>query len=177
MAKKFGKVVLLGLIAGATAAGVYHYLQSKNSNTEEFDDFDDFDELDNLDFDMDSEDATLSESEKRNYVALDRAKAIAGDAFGKAKEAFTNIKDKIQDSLEANIDDEDLVEDLDFDDFSDVADEEKSANAVVTETIENVATSVQSDDTSSDNTSSDDDSSNATTAGATVEEFFDDDEE
>jgi len=41
MAKKTGKILLFGLVAGATAAGVYHYLQNKDKQNEEFDEFDD----------------------------------------------------------------------------------------------------------------------------------------
>ena len=43
MAKnKFGKLLILGALAGAAAAGVYHYLQSKDRELDDFDDFDDF---------------------------------------------------------------------------------------------------------------------------------------
>ena len=53
MAKKTGRLILFGIIAGATAAGVYHYLQNKNNNIEEFDDFDDLDDdFDEIDYNV-----------------------------------------------------------------------------------------------------------------------------
>lgn len=174
MAKKFGKVVLLGLIAGATAAGVYHFLKSQNSGTKEFDDFDDFDELDNFDFDEDVEDVAR---EERKYVSLDSAKAIAGTALGKAKEAISNLKEKFQESV---ADDEDMVEDFDLDDFSeekiDENTEEKSEEKSE-EVVEEITTDTTEDVTNTASATTEESDSDYISDDASVEEFFDDDEE
>ncbi|MBP5195209.1 MAG: hypothetical protein J6Z42_04355 [Lachnospiraceae bacterium] len=63
MSKKLGKILVLGAIAGIAAAGVYHYLQTKDKELEDLDDFDDLDDLD--------DDSELS----RSYVNLDTDKA------------------------------------------------------------------------------------------------------
>ena len=63
MSKKLGKILILGAIAGIAAAGVYHYLQTKDKELEDLDDFDDLDDLD--------DDSDLS----RSYVNLDTDKA------------------------------------------------------------------------------------------------------
>ncbi|MCQ2522221.1 MAG: hypothetical protein MJ105_07565 [Lachnospiraceae bacterium] len=83
MAKKFGKVLVFTAIAGATAAGVYHYLQTKKAK-EAMDDLDDFDL-----FDEDEAPAA-----KRKYVSLDGVKNFASTAAGKVKDAATKVKDK-----------------------------------------------------------------------------------
>lgn len=146
MAKKFGKVLLFGLIAGATAAGVYHYLQNKNNGSQEFDDFDDFDDLDNFD---DLDDEIEAPAEERSYVSLDKAKVFAGEAVDKAKELISKGKKKLQDKLEnASTDEESDDDDVEeFKPEDDSAEEKKVA------------------DNDSDNDSDMD-----------TEEFFDDDE-
>lgn len=98
MAKKLGKVILFSAVVGATAAGVYHYLQGKKNASEEFDDFDDFDDLD--DFDDDSE-----KESKRSYVALDSAKAFVSDTVVKAKDVASKVSSKIKEAT-AKKDDE-----------------------------------------------------------------------
>lgn len=72
MAKKFGKFLLTTAAIGAMAAGIYYYLQDKESLTDEDPDDDDFD---NFDEDLDEESADRADD--RNYVdlGLDKAKA------------------------------------------------------------------------------------------------------
>ena len=89
MAKKLGKVILFSAVVGATAAGVYHYLQGKKNASEEFDDFDD-----------DSE-----KESKRSYVALDSAKAFVSDTVVKAKDVASKVSSKIKEAT-AKKDDE-----------------------------------------------------------------------
>ncbi len=71
--KKIGGLFVFALAAGAAAAGVYHYLQTREK---ELADIDDFDDLDNMEDD----------SSNRSYVNLDNVKKFAGDAVEKAKE-------------------------------------------------------------------------------------------
>ena len=102
MAKKFGGLVVFGLAAGAAAAGVYHYLQSKD---QELTDIDDFDDLDNFE---DTE-------PKRSYVNLDNAKSFMTDAFDKAKDLADKAGKKVGELVdefkkENIVDDDDVVE-------------------------------------------------------------------
>ena len=72
MAKKFGKFVLFSAIAGAAAAGAYHYLQNKNK--ELCDDLDDCDDFDIFDDDLDDDfeyTPDASHTKSRPYVSLD----------------------------------------------------------------------------------------------------------
>ncbi|MBR3307439.1 MAG: hypothetical protein IKI75_09330 [Lachnospiraceae bacterium] len=80
MAKKFGGFLLLGIAAGAAAAGVYHYLQTKDR---QFADVDDFEDLDNCD----------DVKKSRSYVDLDSAKEFMSGALDKAKDAAVKAKD------------------------------------------------------------------------------------
>jgi hypothetical protein len=105
--KAFGKIVTFSMIVGATAAGVYHYLQKKDS---ELVDADDFDDLDNFE-------GAKEEEPTRSYVdlgkvgeAADKAKAAVKDAYEKVKEsgaidkakefagsAYEKVSEKIKD--------------------------------------------------------------------------------
>lgn len=66
MAKKFGKFLLFSAAVGAAAAGVYYYLQNKNTDDFDFDD----EELDD-EKDTDSQDCGAKDAEERSYVDLD----------------------------------------------------------------------------------------------------------
>lgn len=94
MAKKMGKVILLGVVAGATAAGVYHYLQTKDQKVDEYDDFDD----------LDSFDDTVNEEEKtspnRSYITIDTAKYFVNDSIDKAKDLWGKAQQKIKKTIE-----------------------------------------------------------------------------
>ncbi|HOO80404.1 MAG TPA: hypothetical protein PLZ77_10965 [Lachnospiraceae bacterium] len=103
MAKKLGRIVLFGLVAGAAAAGVYHYLQNKEAKNEELDDYDD---LDNF------EDAPAKEStpKNRNYVSLDSCKEFVADTLDKAKDAITKVSKKLQESMDSEQPEDDSFE-------------------------------------------------------------------
>ncbi len=98
MAKKFGKFLLFTAVAGAAVYGAYQYLQSKEHNTvlsgdDQDDDFDDFSE--DLDEDL------SSSSKERSYVSLnlDKAEALAAEAFNKAKEVITDSVQQVKDTV------------------------------------------------------------------------------
>lgn len=151
MGKKIGKVVVFGLVAGAAAAGVYHYLQNKNKQTEDFEDFD-LDDFEGLD--------ETEAPKERNYVSLDNAKVIVNDTIGKAKEAIVKASKKIQATLDesADITDDDATY-VEFDETAAPAEETSGAEEVKEETAaeEKAKDEVPAEDS--------------------TEEFFDDDEE
>lgn len=156
MAKKTSKLILFGLVAGATAAGVYHYLQNKNKQNEDIDEFDDLDNFDDID--------TEEPEKSRNYVSLDTAKAFVNDTLDKAKDAISKVSQKLQNSFDESAE----LEDDDFDvldaDLEEVAAEEVQEEKAIEASKEDVATEESADDAT--------DSEEETT-----EEFFDDDEE
>ncbi|MCR4586578.1 MAG: hypothetical protein K5686_12745 [Lachnospiraceae bacterium] len=85
--KTFGKIVTFSMLVGATAAGVYHYLQKKDS---ELVDADDFDDLDNFE--------GVKEEPERSYVDLGKAGAKVGEAADKAKAAVREAYEKVKES-------------------------------------------------------------------------------
>jgi hypothetical protein len=97
MAKKFGKLAFLGVIAGA-AAGTYYYFQNKDKKPKEaaddFDDFDDFDD-DLEDEDFSSENSGDETPKPHSYVSidLDGAKEKIGE---KVIETLDKTKEKIE---------------------------------------------------------------------------------
>ena len=99
MSKKFGKFLLFTTVAGAAAYGAYHYLQTKDktssapSDEDADDDFDDFSE----DLDEDPDD------KERSYVSLqlDKAEAIASEAFHKAKEVLADSVQQVKDTVKS----------------------------------------------------------------------------
>lgn len=108
MAKKFGKILMATAAIGAVAAGVYYYLQGKDSFVD--DDFDD-DDFDNFDEDLDEEESSEKKEADRNYVDLDLEKsnaegfkegldAAAADAtekvVGAVKETAENVETKVE---------------------------------------------------------------------------------
>ncbi len=108
MAKKFGKILMATAAIGAVAAGVYYYLQGKDSFVD--DDFDD-DDFDNFDEDLDEEESSEKKETDRNYVDLDLEKsnaegfkegldAAAADAaekvVGTVKETAENVETKVE---------------------------------------------------------------------------------
>lgn len=148
MAKKFGKLVLFGVAAGAAAAGIYYYVQTKNKETNNFDEFDKFDESDPV----------VRVNSKREYISLDNAKAFVTDTFEKAKDTITKVSKKLATATE----NED--EDLEFFDIieEDVVTEEPATEAPVETPVETPATESSTNETSLD--------------GEDIEEFFDDEE-
>ncbi|MBR1471338.1 MAG: hypothetical protein IJ600_06825 [Lachnospiraceae bacterium] len=90
MAKKLGGLFVFGLAAGVAAAGVYHYLQSRDKELADIDDFNDFDDLDNFD----------KEEPKRSYVNLDTAKSFVSGTIDKAKVVIDKAGKKVQEVVE-----------------------------------------------------------------------------
>ncbi|MDE6531116.1 MAG: hypothetical protein K2K96_10170 [Lachnospiraceae bacterium] len=146
MAKKNGKVILWGLVIGAAAAGVYHYLQNKEkaATADEFDDFDNFEEA-----------ADDMQTKDRHYIPLnlDNAKAFVSDTIGKAKEAVSKVSKKLQ---KENVEDDVIIDDI-FDDLNEST-EDAAGNPADNADSSNAKTS---DDTSAG-------------SSATTEDFFDD---
>lgn len=100
MSKKFGKFLLLTAVASAAAYGTYYYLQKKEQapaspvDEDADDDFDDFSE------DLDEEVPPVKE---RTYVSLnlDKAEAIAQEAFHKAKEVIADSVQQVKDTVKS----------------------------------------------------------------------------
>ena len=92
--------LLFSAIAGASAYGAYHYLKTKENsscpgNTDDADDdFDDFSE------DLDDEPESAKE---RSYVSLnlDKAEAIATEAFHKAKEVIVDSVNQVKETVKS----------------------------------------------------------------------------
>lgn len=100
MSKKFGKFLLFSAVAGVAAYGAYQYLQNKDKTVsseapeDTDDDFDDFTE------DLDDEPAP---SKDRSYVALnlDKAEALASEAFHKAKEVIADSVQQVRETVKS----------------------------------------------------------------------------
>ena len=119
MAKKLGGLLILGLAAGAAAAGVYHYLQTREK---ELADIDDFDDLDNME----------TKSSDRSYVNLDSVKKFAGEAVEKAKEVAKGAVDTVSKTVaELRKDDEEAAEEAEDVEVvkDDAAEEEKTEDS------------------------------------------------
>ena len=128
MAKKSGgKLLFLGLVAAATAAGVYHYLSKKDQDIEEYDDFDDLDAFDEDIPNPEPEDKK-AEDDKKNYINLDTAKYIVNDAAAKAKGAIGKASKKIQETINEALDskEDESDDDADFEMSETVVDEDAS---------------------------------------------------
>lgn len=150
MAKKFGKLVLFGVAAGAAAAGIYYYVQTKNKETNNFDEFDKFDDSDPV----------VRVTSKREYISLDNAKAFVTDTFEKAKDTITKVSKKLGTASENE--DEDL-------EFFDIIEEDVVAEETVAEEpITEAPTENPVEETTTSSASIDDEED--------IEEFFDDEE-
>lgn len=96
MSKKFGKFLLFSAVAGAAAYGAWQYLSQKEKSTvlnnQDDEDFDDFNE------DLDED---VAPQKERSYVSLnlDKAEALATEAFHKAKEVITDSVQKVKESV------------------------------------------------------------------------------
>lgn len=100
MSKKFGKFLLFATAAGVAAYGAYHYLQTKDQTSSSPTDEDTDDDFDDFSEDLDEDTDTTKE---RSYVSLnlDKAEAIASEAFHKAKEVITDSVQQVKDTVKS----------------------------------------------------------------------------
>jgi len=166
MSRKFGKFLLLSAVAGAAAYGTYYYLKAKEGTpapakeAEGDDDFDDFSE------DLDDDAGVTKE---RSYVSLnlDRAEAIASEAFHKAKEVIADSVQQVKETVKS-VAESQVAHEANFTDLTSVNKENAAEKEVDTETADSPAEeAVPQEGASSENVSGE-------TADGTVEEFFDD---
>lgn len=174
MSKKFGKFLLFSAVAGAAAYGTYQYLQKKDDNSssgkseDTDDDFDDFSE------DLDEEETA---TKPRSYVSLnlDKAEAIASEAFHKAKEVITDSVQQVKDTVKSVKEGQSVPESS----FTDLTALNKEKTAEAADTQEDVKdtnaqqneesdTAFQSADTAEEAVKPED------TSAEKIEEFFDD---
>lgn len=173
MAKKMGKVILFGVVAGAAAAGVYHYLQSKDQKVDEYDDFDDLDSFDDT---IKDEGAT---EDKRSYITIDTAKYFVNDSIDKAKDlwdkAQKKIKKTIEDATEVKADEDDDIFDVVEEGMSKVVADAEAAIDEVAEKIMDDEKKPEAEEVK-ETEESDETEELAEIDEETSEEFFDDDE-
>ena len=100
MSKKFGKFLLFSALTGAAAYGVYSYMQKKEQTTSAADIDDADDDFDDFSEDLDEE---PSPAKTRSYVSLnlDKAEAIATEAFHKAKEVITDSVNQVRETVKS----------------------------------------------------------------------------
>lgn len=181
MSKKFGKFLLFTAVAGAAAYGAYSYLQKKeqivspSSDEDADDDFDDFSE------DLDED---LNSGKDRSYVALnlDKAEALASEAFHKAKEVITDSVMQVKETVKSVADSQgyhssftdltpgakdssDSAEDSTEDDAA--ASEKEASTEKTTDTVDTADTGAADTDHAASDVPSDE----------KVEEFFDDEDD
>ncbi|MGN0345666.1 MAG: hypothetical protein ACI4DU_00095 [Lachnospiraceae bacterium] len=151
MAKKYGKLVALGVVAGVAASGVYLYLQHKNKQKDEFDEFECFDEEED------------KKPESRKYITLDSAMTFVNDTFEKAKDSISDTITKVSKKFSNSDEDDDDIEY--FDDDADFFEEEPAGAADTAQTEASTKGNAETTDNASAKENAD------------VEEFFDDEEE
>ena len=134
MSKSFGKFLLCSALVAGAAYGAYSYLQKKDiiTHPEAGDDTDD-------DFDDFSEDLgeDLTSSKDRSYVSLnlDKAEALATEAFHKAKEVITDSVQQVKDTVKSVADNQSTH--TSFTDLSEIAREDvKEAAEAAEDTVE-----------------------------------------
>ncbi|MCL2717694.1 MAG: hypothetical protein FWE14_02820 [Lachnospiraceae bacterium] len=119
MASKFSKLLFFTATA-CTAVGVYYYMQKKNAEARQMHGFDDDDDFDVFDEDLDAEPC-----KNRSYVSLnfDSVESFASEAYRRAKEKITEVKDTVMAGLEgASVGMREFV-DLTRDEAEDIIDE------------------------------------------------------
>lgn len=134
MSKSFGKFLLCSALVAGAAYGAYSYLQKKDIIThpeagdDTDDDFDDFSE------DLDED---LTSSKDRSYVSLnlDKAEALATEAFHKAKEVITDSVQQVKDTVKSVADNQSTH--TSFTDLSEISREDvKEAAEAAEDTVE-----------------------------------------
>lgn len=178
MSKSFGKFLLFSAVAGAAAYGAYTYLQKREQTVspavsdDTDDDFDDFSE------DLDED---LNSGKERSYVSLnlDKAEAIATEAFHKAKEVFTDSVQQVKETVKSVTDAQSSH--TSFTDLSETLKEQAAAAAEnVSEAVESTAEAVKEEVSEAAENISESGAAAFKTETANsdeqVEEFFDDDD-
>ena len=171
MSKKFGKFLLFSAVAGAAAYGTYHYLQNKDDksssdkNEDTDDDFDDFSE------DLDEEETA---TKPRSYVSLnlDKAEAIATEAFHKAKEVITDSMQQVKDTVKS-VKEGQSVPESSFTDLT-ALNKEKAADTQEDEKDINAQQNEQASAASQNTETTEETAKAENSASEKVEEFFDD---
>lgn len=165
MSRKFGKFLLFSAVAGAAAYGTYYHLKSKEGTpapAKEADGDDDFD-----DFSEDLDDDTVVTKE-RSYVSLnlDRAEAIASEAFHKAKEVIADSVQQVKDTVKS-VTESQASHETSFTDLTALNKEKEEAQVSDEEnrSEENAPEKAPGETTRNETEG---------TADGTVEEFFDD---
>ncbi len=185
MSKKFGKFLLFSAVAGAAAYGAYHYFQTKDNapssdkDEDTDDDFDDFSE--DLDEDTDV-------TKERSYVSLnlDKAEAIASEAFHKAKEVIADSVQQVKDTVKS-VTESQSVSETNFTDLTAVNKEKNAENETDDTTADDNASADPKVETASQEVPAKDETplakssaENASSEGASiessqkVEEFYND---
>ncbi len=184
MSRKFGKFLLFSAVAGAAAYGTYYYLKSKEGTpapageAEGDDDFDDFSE------DLDDDGTATKE---RSYVSLnlDRAEAIASEAFHKAKEVIVDSVQQVKDTVKS-VTESQTAHETSFTDLTAINKEKEDASkehvseesaAEEEPSTENASNENPSEEAAQSQPSQEAAAQEASdgAASGTVEEFFDDD--
>lgn len=122
MSKSFGKFLLCSALVAGAAYGAYSYLQKKDiiTHPEAGDDTDTDDDFDDFSEDLDED---LTSSKERSYVSLnlDKAEALATEAFHKAKEVITDSVQQVKDTVKSVADNQSAH--TSFTDLSEIAKE------------------------------------------------------
>lgn len=171
MSKKVGKFLLFSAVAGAAAYGAYHYLQNKDENSssgkgeDTDDDFDDFSE------DLDDD---AAETKPRSYVSLnlDKAEAIASEAFHKAKEVIADSVQQVKDTVKS-VTEGQTVPESSFTDLT-ALNKEKTSESTDEQEETKAETEQQSGEADSASDAASETSASEDTSNEKIEEFFDD---
>lgn len=184
MSRKFGKFLLFSAVAGAAAYSAYYFLKSKEGTPSPEKEADGDDDFDDFSEDLDDDAAMTKE---RSYVSLnlDRAEAIASEAFHKAKEVIADSVQQVKDTVKS-VTESQASHETSFTDLTALNRENENAQAPAEETGSAQGTSPENnsgepapnenaESAASKETPGEAGSAPAGTADGTVEEFFDDD--
>ena len=166
MSRKFGKFLLFSAVAGAAAYGTYYYLKSKEGTPAPAKEADGDDDFDDFSEDLDADTVVTKE---RSYVSLnlDRAEAIASEAFHKAKEVIADSVQQVKDTVKS-VTESQASHETSFTDLTALNKEKEEAQVSDEEnrSEENAPEKAPGETTRNETEG---------TADGTVEEFFDDD--
>lgn len=165
MSRKFGKFLLFSAVAGAAAYGTYYYLKSKEGTPAPAKEADGDDDFDDFSEDLDADTVVTKE---RSYVSLnlDRAEAIASEAFHKAKEVIADSVQQVKDTVKS-VTESQASHETSFTDLTALNKEKEEAQVSDEEnrSEENAPEKAPGETTRNETEG---------TADGTVEEFFDD---